>query len=109
MGELKHSYGYASVITAFPTDGDDQGWHRDTPDNKESSDHQITLMIYLTDVRVSNGATQFRRVKSKDEVSFPGPRGTVVAFESSRTQHRGLANREGSPRVLMYIAFDEDD
>eukprot|EP00287_Rhodomonas_sp_CCMP768_P011283 CAMPEP_0196723590 /NCGR_PEP_ID=MMETSP1091-20130531/5690_1 /TAXON_ID=302021 /ORGANISM="Rhodomonas sp., Strain CCMP768" /LENGTH=72 /DNA_ID=CAMNT_0042065547 /DNA_START=54 /DNA_END=270 /DNA_ORIENTATION=- len=44
----------------LPNDGDDQGWHRDTPDNKESSDHQITLMIYLTDVRVSNGATQFR-------------------------------------------------
>eukprot|EP00961_Rhodomonas_salina_P180402 2434978-Rhodomonas_salina.4 len=22
-------------------DGDDQGWHRDTPDNKESSDHQV--------------------------------------------------------------------
>jgi hypothetical protein len=63
-------------------------------------------MIYITDVRVSNGATQFRRIISKDEVSFPGPRGTVVAFVSSRTEHRGLANREKHPRLLMYVAFD---
>lgn len=67
---------------------------------------QVTLMIYITDVRVSNGATQFRRLISKDEVSFPGPRGTVVAFVSSRTEHRGLANREKHPRLLMYVAFD---
>lgn len=65
------------------------------------------MIIYLTDVSVSNGATQFRRIKSKDEVSFPAPRGTVVAFESSRTEHRGLANRDAHPRVIMYIAYDD--
>eukprot|EP00286_Rhodomonas_abbreviata_P006780 CAMPEP_0181325926 /NCGR_PEP_ID=MMETSP1101-20121128/21206_1 /TAXON_ID=46948 /ORGANISM="Rhodomonas abbreviata, Strain Caron Lab Isolate" /LENGTH=289 /DNA_ID=CAMNT_0023434307 /DNA_START=161 /DNA_END=1030 /DNA_ORIENTATION=+ len=107
MKALKHSYGYASVITAFPTDGDDQGWHRDTPDDLESEDHQVTMIIYLTEVSVSNGATEFRRITSKDEVSIPGPRGTVVAFESSRTEHRGLANRSAHPRVIMYIAFDD--
>lgn len=44
MTALKHSYGYASVITAFPTDGDDQGWHRDTPDDLESEDHQVRVI-----------------------------------------------------------------
>ncbi len=43
------------------------------------------------------------------QVSCPGPRGTVVAFVSSRTEHRGLANREKHPRLLMYVAFDEED
>jgi len=61
MAKLHHSYDYASVITAFPTDDYDQGWHRDTPDNKESSTvHQVTLMVYLTNVEICNGATEFR-------------------------------------------------
>ena len=110
MASLQHSYEYASVITAFPTDDYDQGWHRDTPDNKESTPvHQVTLMVYFTDVNVDNGATQFRRIVSKDTVELPGDRGTVVAFLSSRTEHRGLANRSDAPRVLMYIAFESDD
>jgi hypothetical protein len=42
MAGLHHSYDYASIITAFPTDDYDQGWHRDTPDDKESSTvHQV--------------------------------------------------------------------
>merc|ERR1719199_1281205 len=108
MKGIKHEYGYASIITAFPTPDFDQSWHRDTPDDKESDDHQITFMVYFTDVHRGNGATEFRRIFSRDEVSLPGPRGSVVAFVSSRTEHRGLANREDAPRVLMYVAFDED-
>ena len=110
MAGLNHSYDYASVITAFPTDDYDQGWHRDTPDDKESTTtHQVTLMVYFTHVEKHNGATEFRRIVSKDVISLPGPRGSVVAFLSSRTQHRGLANRSDDPRVLMYIAFECDE
>jgi len=47
FAELQHSYDYASVITAFPTDDYHQGWHRDTPDDKESTTiHQVRL-IYV--------------------------------------------------------------
>jgi len=50
-----------------------------------------------------------RRIVSRDTCSLPGARGTVVAFLSSRTEHRGLANRSEKPRVLMYIAFESDE
>ena len=46
MAGMSHSYDYASVITAFPTDDYDQGWHRDTPDNKESTTvHQVAWSL----------------------------------------------------------------
>ena len=110
--QQRHEYGYVSVITAFPMDEDNhQGWHRDTPDGEamDGAWHQITVMIYMTDVTASNGGTQFRRMAAGDEVVVEGPAGTVVAFLSSSCVHRGLTNREGAPRVLAYIAFDAED
>jgi hypothetical protein len=104
-------YAYASVLTALPTDMEHQGWHRDTPGNEESSDHQLTLMVYLTDIYRENGATEFKKINAPQDEPFTvdGPRGTVVAFWSSRTLHRGLGNRTQFPRILMYISFDVID
>eukprot|EP01052_Picozoa_sp_SAG31_P020935 SAG31_NODE_1596_length_7800_cov_4.335801_1_plen_182_part_00 len=102
----------ASVITAFPMDEDNhQGWHRDTPEDDVmiGAWHQITIMVYMTNVSTSNGGTQFRRMASRDEVVIEGPPGTTVAFLSSACVHRGLTNRETKPRVLLYIAFDAED
>ena len=102
-------YRYASVLTAFPTHEDNQYWHRDTLDDSQSTtSRQVIIMVYMTPVTCNNGATQFRRMSACDEVIFEGTRGTVVAYVSSAILHRGLANRENDPRVLLFIVFDDD-
>ena len=71
MSSHNLEYAYASVLTAFPAEDtqDHQDWHRDTPDNEESSDHQLTLMIYLTEVYRENGATEFKLIDTVPRLS----------------------------------------
>jgi len=113
---LGYEYSYASIITAFPAQPEDQpqAWHRDTPDNLLGEDHQLTFIINLTTVTIQNGATEFHHHKGlrdppndeKGAVKFPGPPGDVSAFWSSGTWHRGPPNHTQEPRAILYVAFD---
>jgi hypothetical protein len=102
MKGIKHEYGYASIITAFPTPDFDQSWHRDTPDDKESDDHQITFMVYFTDVHRGNGATEFRRIFSRSTPAPPAPPAAPASATGAASpraepldasQGRGLTSR----------------
>jgi len=92
-------------IIALPstrvTRGGHQPWHCDGGDNN-CSDLGVNIMIYLTEVNLINGITEFRI--DEKTVTFPGPVGTCIAF-TNQVMHRGCANRSQQERIIVCLSY----
>jgi ectoine hydroxylase-related dioxygenase (phytanoyl-CoA dioxygenase family) len=103
---------HAGVIVALP-DSAAQKWHSDgdhVHDELVLAAHAVNVFVPLVDVALANGATEFAprthldwRADARPVVPELGA-GDALVFDW-RLKHRGLANRAGHARPLLYLTY----